>query len=661
MASDGLRELSRKLSRRSRSEDKISEKMPRKSEPEGRPRRRSSCSSHPATNPSEISMQRQPARTQQRTIVNFGNPVVLQECTRGDRATQRPIPSPDSDTELQYSYGNIYGHGCFQQQVLFYTILSMLVMQCHNLAFTQIAQPVEYWCKRPANFDNISLEAWKKLGTPIDADGSHSRCEQYDSVYASDRAVVPCKAWEFESNSTTIIAQWNLVCNREWMLSLAAAMYMAGAMIAVPISGVWADQVGRKPVMRGAALVMTFSGFCCCFVTSFILFVCARCVVSACVSIIFVLSSIVSLEVTSYEHRAYYGTITSSVGVIVAKVLFFVMEHFNIEWRAVLMIFMVFTMALFIAIFQLKESPRWLMATFDFKRAEQIVLWAAKLNNEPLDTVRRGYGELKGNLTKQCESVISLKPPHTLLFASPEIRTRCGILGVCSFTLMFTYYGLSYTHHIQVQEWAQVVFSISFGPLAAVAYVAMNKFGRKRTLAASLFVLATSSVALTATTHMYSVLLDNVVLLITSAATLVAYIVHFVYTTELFPTVLRCVAVCGVYTCGRIGATVAAAITSSMVLTDPKATFALISVLALACEYVISKLPETQSMHLANTVKEAEIGKQTRRGSENDERAPISEDAVKDGQETIQSQASTFPVMTPPPPSETTFVRRYLE
>ncbi|XP_064470290.1 solute carrier family 22 member 21-like [Ornithodoros turicata] len=352
-----------------------------------------------------------------------------------------------------------------------------------------------------------------------------------------------------------------------------------------------------------------------------------------------------------------------SSGIIVGEGAFTVLEHFEVEWRAVLMIFMVFTVVLSIAFYQLEESPRWLMCTFNFKRAERAVLWAGELNKEPLDSVRKGYAELKDAMLRQFESYSSLMPTPLHLLKNPELRMRCTILGISSFTVLFSYYGLSFTQHVQVQYWARIVQRVSYGPLAVVTYVSMNWAGRKTTFAIALIFLGGSCTVLTVTDQAYTVLMDNALLLIARGSAFMAIVVQFVYTAELFPTIVRSIGVCGVYTCGQLGAT-AAALTASHVLTSPKVEFVLVGALVLLTEVVLLRLPETQSMHLANTIRDVNTDNQMRRQSD----ATISSRVVEDTKElqkprqpSTSRTSKVIPVIAPEPPSRTTFVKGFLQ
>ncbi|GFR02199.1 solute carrier family 22 member 6 [Trichonephila clavata] len=68
-----------------------------------------------------------------------------------------------------------------------------------------------------------------------------NRCEVPQEENSS--ILVPCTEWEYDTSSTsdTIVSEWDLVCNREWLISLVKSMYMVGFLLSVLIFGQISD------------------------------------------------------------------------------------------------------------------------------------------------------------------------------------------------------------------------------------------------------------------------------------------------------------------------------------------------------------------------------------------------------------------------------------
>lgn len=302
------------------------------------------------------------------------------------------------------------------------------------------------------------------------------------------RTAVFWDSWEYESPSTTIIAEWDLVCNRRRLLSLASAIYMLSAMVTVPVMSIVSDSVGRSSVISYATLILLPSGFASCFAPNFVLFVCARCVVSACASTAYVITFILLVEVTSTENRTSYAIFATCFGTAMFNCVFIVLSLFQLPWRSVQLIIMGLTCMLIVHLFVVEESPRWLLAGNRFERAEQSVLWIAKVNRQPLDAVREIYRRLTADV-KQLEIASLLRPSPLLLFTSAPLRPRCFALFTSWFAMFFSYYGLSLSSALQEEFWLPIASTVSIVLLGALVYPLTDRYGRRTIFIVTLFLL----------------------------------------------------------------------------------------------------------------------------------------------------------------------------
>ncbi|XP_064457071.1 solute carrier family 22 member 7-like [Ornithodoros turicata] len=505
------------------------------------------------------------------------------------------------------SQAAIYGHGCYQRMILVCSFLSLLVLRCHSLSFKIIARNVDYWCARPAIFQNLNITEWKSLALPPTSDGGYSRCEVYDNPLGQNRTPVPCTAWHYETDSQTIITTWDLVCNRKWLLTVAALMYVMGAVIAVPTLGMAADQIGRRPVTCIAVAILLVAGFGACFASSITVFICARCVVSGSTSSVFVTVFVLLFEVTSARYRTLYGIMTISLGVILSRILFSTLSEFDMDWRLTQIIIMGVTSVLVITFYVIEESPRWLLGCCNFKRAEKAVLWAAKMNGEPLDVVKRKFNKLKHAilLKEECVSPLALTP--VFLFTCPLVRTRCFMILVCWFIVMFSFSGLGITNVVEPESrWAKFATAVIPVPLSVMIYYAINRLGRRNTLVLAFGFEGVACTALIVSYPSSLLVIANCILVTARAAAYIAVTVTYIYTVELFPTVLRSVGVCTAYFCGQVGVVAATILMSPHHVIPGQIGMAVLAFLALLAELTLQQLPETNSRPLINTIRQFE-------------------------------------------------------
>lgn len=76
-------------------------------------------------------------------------------------------------------------------------------------------------------------------------------------------AAVPCTAWEYDNSkfSQTISSEFDLVCDREFLLSVGQTVFFFGMLCGGPISGILGDRFGRKPILIGMILLLSLTGF----------------------------------------------------------------------------------------------------------------------------------------------------------------------------------------------------------------------------------------------------------------------------------------------------------------------------------------------------------------------------------------------------------------
>ncbi|XP_064478840.1 solute carrier family 22 member 6-A-like [Ornithodoros turicata] len=414
---------------------------------------------------------------------------------------------------------------------------------------------------------------------------------------------------------------------------------MIGALVAVPIMGVAADRYGRRPVICCAVIILQFAALGSCFATNFAAFIFVRCVVSGCVSVTQVTLFILMFEVTSMEHRTFYGTAAIALNILFARILLGVLRVLGLDWQTVMLVFMGITTTLSGVFCFIEESPRWLITTYNFERAEQSLSWAASVNGQPLDAVRKGYEEITKKLPKQAET----NPAGiVVLFKSRPMLVRSSILFTVWFTVMFSYYGLSFL--FEVQRWVLVVNVFDLCPLAATTHYAMCKAGRKATLNVIFLVLGTCSALLALTSFLEHAFVNTMLLILAKEAALLSGLVCFLYTAELFPTVLRSIGVCCGYTFGRVGAATASALSLEQ---SVAINLAILTSLVAVSILLLTKLPETLSKPLSNTLKDVEGAVQEGAGNqkENDVKESPNEPVAR-----VEQREESPQVQTPKSP-----------
>lgn len=522
----------------------------------------------------------------------------------------------------------ILGHGAFQRRIMACSLLSMMVLLCHSLAYRAIASPVDHWCARPPEMRRtVTVQTWKNVAIPVEPDGSLSRCFVYDppmpkaSAVDDSRRIVSCSEWEYATQfrNRSIVSEWNLVCGRGRLLQLSSAAYMAGAMLGVPIAGLLSDRAGRKPVITGCVTALVFASVGCCVTRSFAMFVLTRMVVSATSSAAQVLSFILLYEVTNPEMRNAYALLATATGIMLMPVVLELVAAAELSWPATQLLLLVPTVSLVYSHYLLEESPSWLLATWRLKRAEEVLLLAARRNGLMVEKAARFFRKLKAEMRRHAHAYLAAASaaagaaasdgsPRATLAAKKNSASsslaaeflsgwRAMSVFLAWFTVMFCYYGLMLADenrqsaHDELKV-ADVAYVLALVPVIAGTYVGMLLFGQRRTFILLLALLFESTAMLMVVPQDSSWAPTFLLKVMARAVTAAATSANYVYTAASFPTSVRSTGLTLSYASGRLGAIFATALMSLQVSFTRPFMNVTMMLLALVAVMVIQIAPE---------------------------------------------------------------------
>ncbi|XP_042898834.1 organic cation transporter protein [Parasteatoda tepidariorum] len=517
---------------------------------------------------------------------------------------------PEESVEVSDVIG---GYGPWQRDIFVLLFLASIPSAWHNLQMTFMAPSgVDYWCAKP-NDVNISLDLWlNRTAVPSNLDVDN-RCfikpywRLQDNATVQESDLVRCTKWQYDYSfyPSTIIDEWDLVCEREWLISFSKSIYNVGYLVAVLVFGQISDSVGRRPTLLFSYVLNVGAGFLSAFAPSFAMFALLRFFTAVGGAGFYTVTFVILIEMVSPAYRSMVG-VAINFGWCLAFISLPGVAWIIRDWFW-LQLALTLPKLLFISVFWVvPESPRWLLIRGEKDIFRKVVQTAAKKNGVPYEFVQ---SETEKLMLRSEEIRQSTGSTATILdlFKTPNLRKSTLILFYNWLVNSFIYFGLSYnTEELSLNPYLSFFLSgaVEF-PAYLVTIKVISSAGRRRPLAIAM-IIAGLACALTIPIPSDVVALKVLFPLVGKFCITATFATAYVYSAEIFPTVVRNVGLGTGSTVARIGSTVAPFTRELGAGTFSSLPDLLYSLLSVTSGCLIFLLPETNNEPFADTLKQAE-------------------------------------------------------
>ncbi|XP_071661897.1 solute carrier family 22 member 7 isoform X3 [Patagioenas fasciata] len=462
------------------------------------------------------------------------------------------------------------GFGRFQILILSILCLPRINLPMHFLLHNFLAATPSHHCAIPHQeaFVNLTMEEVLLISIPREPDGTFRSCEMFlqpqfhlllnSSLQPENNSIIQhCKhGWVYDNSqfTSTISTQWDLVCERRGLNQATATFFFIGVTIGAVIFGYLSDRFGRKAMLLLSLLCSAVFGTLSAASISYSMLAITRTLTGVALSGVSLIVLPLGMEWVDTQHRTFSGILTSTFWSI-GNMLLAMVAYLVREWHWLLVAVTGPCLLSFVCLWWVPESARWLIANSKVKQAHRHLLRCARMNGRKDFTVSP---EVKGD-TRGCENP-KMSPNCPLVFAVP-LRPS--------------------------ERWQQTESQERVTPTSACSG---HQF-----CARSLCVLGLS--AFTS--------LRSVIAITGKGLSEAAFTVVFLYTSELYPTVLRQNGMG--YTCfmARIGGALAPLVflLDEVWRSLPEVTYCGV---ALCCGSVAFLLPETLNMCLPEGIEDIE-------------------------------------------------------
>ncbi|XP_046582562.1 organic cation transporter protein-like [Haliotis rubra] len=414
-----------------------------------------------------------------------------------------------------------------------------------------------------------------------------------------------CEKWVYDSDmfSSTVVTKFGWVCDMKLTKSHAQMMFMLGSLVGSVLLVSPSDFIGRKKMFMVSVLLHIVSTIVTAFSPSFAIIGILYFIIGMSGIAIWSNAFVVGVELVGPSKRVLTGIICElywTFGVFLATTI----AYFVRDWRHLQLIVSTPT-ALFLAYYWfMPESPRWLISKRKFEEADRILRHAAKINKTTLPPNIFSQGMLQ----KKTEE------PLCQIFTSPSLVIRSLVIFLNWFVVSLGFYGLG----LNVASLGGSVYTNVFISAGAelVGHIAclllLDRIGRK-SLHCTCMLLGGVCCTATLLPVVYgggSLNWLTITLALTGRGFAVAsFDVIWLYSSELFPTVIRNSALAAANISARVGGTISPYIANlALVITGDfgRAVPLIIFGTSMAVAGLAAlALPETLNNPLPDTIEDA--------------------------------------------------------
>ncbi|XP_040826726.1 solute carrier family 22 member 12 [Ochotona curzoniae] len=517
--------------------------------------------------------------------------------------------------------------GRFQVLQMVALVIPILWLTTHNMLENFSAGVPDHRCWTPL-LDNgtapdghlgrtLDPEALLAVSIPLDPNQQPHQCLRFRQPQwqlldpnvttgnGSEAATEPClDGWVYDHSifASTIVTQWDLVCDFQNLKPMAQSIYLAGILVGAAACGHTSDRFGRRLVLTWSYLQMAVAGTAVAFAPSFPLYCLFRFLSALSVSGIMMNTGTLLMEWTSTKARPLLMTL-NSLGFSVGQMLTGAVAYGVRDWSLLQMAISVPFFVCFAYSWWLPESARWLLSTGHPERSLRELRRVAATNGrrpagdaltmEVLLSATRG--ELSGS-----QAPVKLD----ILVRLPALRLRTYVSMLCWFAFGFTFYGLA----LDLQALGGDIFllQVLIGAVDLLAKASsllfLNRLGRRPSQAASLVLPGLCILANMLVPHEMGAV-RSVLAVLGLGSLGAAFTCNSIYGGELFPTVLRMTAVSLGQMASRAGAILGPPV-RLLGVHSPSLPLLVYGAVPVLSGLTALLLPETRGLPLPDTVQD---------------------------------------------------------
>lgn len=502
--------------------------------------------------------------------------------------------------------------------VAFYNIIAPL----HTLAISFIGATPDHHCRVPPGVDPVDV-----IPVKYDSKGAEI-IDKCHLVNLTSKEVEKCPGgwWYSDEDESTIVTEWDLVCDKTFLVQASQSVYMAAWMVGALVAPTIADHIGRKHVVIFCGVIWGILGVISAFVNHFYLFTTLRAMMAALHMGGFLVSYCLLSEYYSTSHRAFAANgiyIIWALGLMILPGI----AYFVRNWRHLQLIISAPLLLMAVGFWTLPESVHYLVTHGRVEEGEELIRKMAKFSKItiPEDLRLKVPIPAKGTKDKARINLVGI-------LLTPYLRIYALIIVLVWTVNALVYYGLSLgTNTLAGNKYLNFFLSgaIEVPAYITCMYVLMPWGRRKPTLVLHVLAGLPLIIAYFIPENTETADLTPLILtlnLIGKYGITATFSAIYLITSEVYPTVVRTTGVGISSFSARVGGALAP-FTVYLKEIAPAVAPILFGILAIGAGIMVMFLPETASRDLPETLNE--YSEWLKNKEEKDNRSPSSSHQIK--------------------------------
>ncbi|XP_075457235.1 organic cation/carnitine transporter 2-like isoform X1 [Ascaphus truei] len=443
--------------------------------------------------------------------------------------------------------------GRFQLTVFFLLSASIIPNGFNGMSVMFLAAIPEHRCLVPSTA-NLS-EAWRNVSIPRQLeDGAESKCRRYKLDILSNysaQGLIPgldvevggieqetcLDGWVYSKDlyQSTIVTEWDIVCENDWKGPLTTSLFFAGVLLGSFISGQLSDSFGRKKILFATMAVQTGFSIIQVFSTSWEMFTVLFLIVGMGQISNYVAAFILGSEILGKSARIIFSTLGTCIFFAIGYMLLPLFAYFIRDWRTLLLA-LTFPGLLCIPLWWIiPESPQWLISQGRIEEAEAIIRQAAKANRVTAPAVIFKTNQLEDFKSRQ-------QKRHTFLdlMKTNNIRIITILTVFLWLIISIGYFGVSLnTPNLHGDPFINCFLMAAIEvPSYIIAWLLLRTLSRRYSMCGTLL-LGGIMLLLIQLVPLDLHILSTIMVMVGKFGVTAAFSMAYVYTSELYPTVIR--------------------------------------------------------------------------------------------------------------------------